>query len=280
MVALATLIFTQSCDSNESEIAQLNLSPKTGLVPSDFKGDDHDCATVSQFGPNSFWTKTLINNQETNFLIQQNNNASNLFGLEDVPLYFAGGQGTFNALSYGPPNNFIIWGEQMMREALKYGRAAVSYIAAHEVAHQVQFRQGFPSIKGSSNVELEADGFAGYFLRKKFSSSWTNVSAAYNFSQTIGGANGSSHGTPAQRRSAVRLGWLLSKWNLSNKQLDYYFFYYYRTFVIPGKGKPGSEYKKPEEINQEVHDFMLTQVEELRNINSGKISKEEFTKLN
>ncbi|CAM1372929.1 Elastase precursor [Tenacibaculum litopenaei] len=281
LAGLAVLLMAQSCDSNETEaVGKDLLSPKAGLTPSDFKGDNHDCATVSQFGPNSYWTETLVNTAETNFLIQQNNSASNLFGLANVPLYFAGGPGTFNALSYGPPNNFIIWGEDMMRKGLEYGRPAVAYIAAHEVAHQVQFRQGYPSVRGNSNTELEADGFAGYYLRKRYTSTWSNVSAAYNFSQTIGGANGSSHGTPAQRRSALRLGWLLGQYDLTNQRLDYNFFYYYNSYVLPGKGKAPSGAEKPAGISKEIHEYIMTKITELQEINNGEISEEEFTKLN
>lgn len=282
LMALAMLLIFHSCNQNETKNQILDPNaPDVGISPNDLNNliEDHSCATISQFGPDSYWTNTLVNASETNFLIQQNNKASNLFGLNNVPLYFAGGPGTFNALSFGPPNNYIVWGEGMIRGALRYGRAAVAYIAAHEVAHQVQFRQGYPSVRGASNIELEADGFAGYYLRKGYSSNWQNVSAAYNFSQSIAGASGSSHGSAAQRRSAVRLGWLLAEWNLSNRDLDYYFFYYYESYVLPGKGKT-AKILKPKNISQEIHNFILTKVEELNKINSGKISEEEFTNLN
>ncbi|MCF2876570.1 MULTISPECIES: hypothetical protein [unclassified Tenacibaculum] len=283
LTTLAILVSLQSCDNQEiaKDIALSANSPETGVLPSEFGNHNtaHNCATVSQFGPNSYWSNTLINTSETNFLKQQNNNASSLFGIANVPLYFAAGSGTFNALSYGPPANYIIWGEEMLRGALNYGRSAVAYIAAHEVAHQIQFRQGYPSVTGPSNTELEADGFAGYFLRRSYTSTWSDVIPAYNFSQSIAGASGSSHGSASQRRSAVRLGWLLgNNGNLSNASLDYNFFYYYNTYVIPGKLK-SSDLKKPEKIDEELHKFMLTKIEELVDIHTGKISEKEYANL-
>ncbi|MCT4698552.1 hypothetical protein [Tenacibaculum haliotis] len=283
LMTLAILISLHSC--NEQEIEKNSLlnaaSPEVGLLPSDFTSNNtaHDCATVSQFGSNSYWSNTLVNTSETNFLKQQNNNASNLFGLSNVTLYFAAGSGTFNALSYGPPNNYIIWGEEMLSGALNYGRAAVAYIAAHEVAHQVQFRQGYPSVNGASNTELEADGFAGYFLRKSYTSTWSNVIPAYNFAQSIAGPSGSSHGSATQRRSALRLGWLIADQNtLSNRDIDRYFFYYYNSYVLPGSLRT-SEVKKLKNMDENLHKFMLTKIEELRDIHSGKISEEEYANL-
>ncbi|AUC85521.1 hypothetical protein CW731_09555 [Polaribacter sp. ALD11] len=283
LMTLALLLSLQSCsEQGVEETALINANaPEMGLLPSHLNSMDiaHDCATVSQFGPNSYWSNTLINTSETNFLKQQNNNASSLFGLNNVTLYFAAGNGTFNALSFGPPGNYIIWGEEMLNGALNYGRAAVAYIAAHEVAHQVQFRQGYPSVTGASNVELEADGFAGYFLRKSYTSTWSNVIPAYNFSQSIAGANGSSHGTAAQRRSSLRLGWLIAQDNtLSNRDIDRYFFYYYNNYVIPGKLK-SSNVKMLKNMDEELHKFMLTKIEELSDIYSGKISEEEYANL-
>lgn len=283
LTTLAILVSLQSCDKQETE-KDLGLNtniPESGILPSEINNHNtaHNCATVSQFGPNSYWSNTLVNANETNFLKQQNNKASNLFGISNVPLYFAAGNGTFNALSYGPPNNYIIWGEEILSGALNYGRAAVAYVVAHEVAHQIQFRQGFPSKRGASNTELEADGFAGYYLKKKYTSNWSNVNAAYRFSQSIAGANGSSHGSAKQRRSALRLGWLLAEGgNLSNKDLDNSFFYYYNTHVIPGKYKT-SDHKKPKSIDGKLHEFILSKMDELRDIHTGKISEEEYANL-
>ncbi len=282
LMTLAVLVSLQSCDNNEID-KNTGIdpnSPEIGLLPSHLNnnGTAHDCATVSQFGPNSYWSNTIVNSTETNFLKQQNNSASNLFGLNNVPLYFAAGSGTFNALSYGPPANYIIWGEQMLSGALNYGRIAVGYIAAHEVAHQVQFRQGYPSVTGASNTELEADGFAGYYLRKRYTTNWTEVDPAYRFAQSIAGASGSSHGSAPQRRSALRLGWLLGQYNLSNSNLDYYFFYYYNSYVLPGNGK-STNMVKPKDIDSNVHKYMLSKMDELKDINSGKISEDEFANL-
>ena len=280
LLTLAFLVSMQSCEKQDIVSANTN-SPEVGIVPSALNNHNtaHHCATVSQFGPNSYWSNTLVNASETNFLKDQNNKASNLFGISNVPVYFAAGNGTFNALSYGPPSNYIIWGEEMLSGALNYGRSAVAYIVAHEVAHQIQFRQGYPSVTGASNTELEADGFAGYFLRRSYTSNWSDVIPAYNFSQSIAGANGSSHGTPEQRRSSVRLGWLLANnGTLSNANLDYNFFYYYNTYILPGRLK-STNLEKPERIDAELHDYILTKIEELNDIHTGKISEKDYAKL-
>ena len=281
IVILSVLLVMQSCEKNElKNAADLTGNfPKNIESPSELnaKASEHHCATVSQFGPNSYWANTIVNQTETNFLKTHHNGSADFFGLGNVPLYFAAGDGTFNALSYR--NGYVIWGEQILEHALGFGRAAVAYVAAHEIAHQVQFRYRFPSVSGASNTELEADGFAGYYLRKKYSTNWSNVSSAYNMAQSIGGSNGSSHGTPAQRRSALRLGWLLSESNLSNNDFDRYFFYYYQRYVIPGAWRLGNQPQKPKDFNKEIHDFILTKVEELNDINTGKLSAEDFTNL-
>ena len=281
IVILSVLLVMQSCEKNElkNEADQTSNFPKNIESPSvlNTKASEHHCATVSEFGPNSYWANTIVNQTETNFLKTHHKGSADLFGLGNVPLYFAAGDGTFNAFSYR--NGYVIWGEQILEHSLGFGRAAVAYIATHEIAHQVQFRYRFPSVSGASNTELEADGFAGYYLRKKYSTNWSNVSSAYNLAQSIGGPDGSSHGTPAQRRSALRLGWLLSGYNLSNNDFDRYFFHYYQRYVIPGAWKLGNQPQKPKDFNKEIHDFILTKVEELNDINTGVISAEDFTNI-
>ncbi|MCP4970407.1 MAG: hypothetical protein GY932_07430, partial [Arcobacter sp.] len=93
-MTLAILVSLQSCNKQEIEKnADLNANaPETGILPSEIDNHNtaHNCATVKDyFGPNSYWADFIINTSETDFLKQQNINASNLFGISDVPLYFA-----------------------------------------------------------------------------------------------------------------------------------------------------------------------------------------------
>ncbi len=88
-------------------------------------------------------------------------------------------------------------------------------ILAHEYAHQLQFYYGLPSEPESTARpnELEADGMAGYLRRGYGKTTFAQIATAYNFAYAIGDNQTTSpghHGTPAQRKSAVRLGFLLA----------------------------------------------------------------------
>ncbi|WAC02635.1 hypothetical protein N7U66_02820 [Lacinutrix neustonica] len=157
-------------------------------------------------------------------------------------------------------------------------------IQAHEVGHQLQFRNGFPSRRENTAraQELEADGFAGYYMRKPagYNATWQQAGPAFQFAYQIGdnGVNNPGHhGTPAQRRSATRLGWYLGENNLTVSNFDYYFFYYYDQYVLPATLKMNMD--KPADIDNKVHEFILSKVEELRKINSGEMTQEEFEQL-
>lgn len=275
-LAAATLLLV-GCSENETPKSELQNEKLT-------QTETHtSCGYIDQYwGQNAQLTSTIVNASETNFINNQNAKIANVFGISTVPLYFASGSGTFNAISYG--SGYIIFGEQLYNNALNYGRIACAMVQAHEVAHQLQFRFNLPSrVENTARAgELEADGFAGYYIRKPngYNASWSTAATAYNYSATLGDNNVNSpnhHGTAGQRRSAFRLGWLLGEYDLSVSDLDYNFFYYYNNYVLPGNLR--KEIKKPADIKSEIHDMIVSKLEELRKISSGEIAEEEFTKL-
>jgi hypothetical protein len=78
--------------------------------------------------------------------------------------------------------------------------------------------------------------------------SFAQIAAAYEFAQSIGDYQTTSaghHGTPAQRRSAVRLGFLLGQYDLTASAFDYNFFYYYQG-VLNGTYKMAKNSQYPE----------------------------------
>lgn len=248
------------------------------------------CGYVDGYG---YWTNTsvlsntVVNASETAFIRAENASIAALWGIPTVPLSFvvdpSNPNSTYNAISYY--NGYIYFGEAFYRDALSYGRIACSSIMGHEVAHQVQNKFNLPMLQENTAraKELEADGFGGYYLCKKGGFTWANyvaMAAASNFAFAIGDydTNGwNHHGTPPQRRSAVRLGFLLANpanGNASATTLDSWFFYYYNN-VLNGQYKMA----KPSSISDEMHTFMSSHLEELKKIESGEITKGEFEQL-
>lgn len=190
---------------------------------------------------------------------------------------------TYNAISYSTGK--IYYGEGIFRDAKSRDASNLVnvMILAHEYGHQLQYAYGLPSKKESTARpnELEADGMAGYYLRRGYGkTSFAEIATAYEFAAAIGDfktTNSNHHGTPAQRRSAVRLGFLLadpSNAKLSASDFDYNFFYYYDG-VIAGTYRLA----KPNNISPETHQFMLNHMEELKRIQSGEMSDQEYFNL-
>ncbi|VXB55068.1 Metalloprotease [Flavobacterium sp. 9AF] len=190
---------------------------------------------------------------------------------------------TFNAISYS--NGKIYFGEAIYKWA--YNRDTSNLInvmiLAHEYGHQLQYAYGLPSRQESTAraAELEADGFAGYYLRRGYGkSTFASIATAYDAAYAIGDYSTTSaghHGTPPQRKSAVRLGFLLAdpgNSKLSASSFDYNFFYYYNG-VLNGTYRMA----KPEGVTDEFHNFMMSHMEELGRISRGEMSDEEYINL-
>lgn len=279
LMAIALIALTSCSDTETVESPELDASIKLHSEKS-----HHVCGYIDQnWGQNAYIGSTIVNQSETNFLNNQNTKIANVFNINTVPLSFAKGPGTANAISYG--QGYIIFGEQLYNLALNQGgRISCAMVQAHEVGHQLQFRNSLPTRRENTAraQELEADGFAGYYIKKPngYNATWTQAAPAYNFAGSIGDNNVNSpghHGTAAQRRSAFRLGYLLGDFDLTINSFDNNFFYYYDNYVLPGALRQNLQ--KPKDIRSDIHNYILTKVEELRKINTGEISKEEFEKL-
>jgi hypothetical protein len=190
---------------------------------------------------------------------------------------------TYNAISYG--NGKIYFGEGIFKAAkAKDASNLVNVmILAHEYGHQLQYAFNLPSVKENTARagELEADGTAGYYLRRGLGkTSFSSIATAYEFAASIGDNNTTSaghHGTSAQRRSAVRLGFLLAdpaNAKLSATAFDSNFFYYYDG-VLKGTYK----LVRPAGISKQTHSYILAHMAELAAIANGTMSDEEYFNL-
>ncbi len=243
------------------------------------------CYYVDQYWSSSSVLKTALQTSaDTNFMNAQMTRIAGLWGRSNPTLRFVDDpsnfNSTYNAISYSTGK--IYYGYAIYYDAKNKGGDMVNaMILAHEYGHQLQYIFGLPSVSESTARpnELEADGFAGYYLRRPNGYNKTNfseIAAAYEFAQSIGDYQTSSpghHGTPAQRRSAVRLGFLLGQYDLNASNFDYNFFYYYQG-VLNGTYKMGKNTQNPE-----IDAYMSQYMDELRKIQSGEISAEEFKHL-
>lgn len=243
------------------------------------------CYYVDQYWSSAAVLKTALKTTtDTNFMTSQMTKIASLWGRSNPTLRFvddaSNPNSTYNAISYSTGK--IYYGYAIYYDAKSKGGDIVNaMILAHEYGHQLQYIYGLPSVSESTARpnELEADGFAGYYLRRPNGYNKTNfseIAAAYEFAQSIGDyqtTHPSHHGTPAQRRSAVRLGFLLGQYNLSASDFDYNFFYYYQG-VLNGTYKMAKNKRNPE-----IDAYMSQYIEELRKIQTGEISAEEFKNL-
>lgn len=226
----------------------------------------------------------LQNSTDTNFMNSQMTKIASLWGRSNPTLRFVNDpsnyNSTYNAISYS--SGKIYYGYAIYYDAKSKGGDIVNaMILAHEYGHQLQYIFGLPSVYESTARpnELEADGFAGYYLRRPNGynqTSFTQIAAAYEFAQSIGDYQTNSpghHGTPPQRRSAVRLGFLLGQYDLSAADFDYNFFYYYQG-VLNGTYKSAKNSRFPE-----LDAFMSQYLDELKKIQTGEISAEDFKNL-
>jgi uncharacterized protein len=237
-----------------------------------------------------YWNSTAVlatslpNSTDTNFMNSQMTKIASLWGRSNPTLRFVNDpsspNSTYNAISYSTGK--IYYGYAIYADAKNKGGDIVNaMILAHEYGHQLQYIFGLPSVSESTARpnELEADGFAGYYLRRPNGynqTTFAQIAAAYEFAQSIGDYQTTSaghHGTPPQRRSAVRLGFLLGQYDLTASSFDYNFFYYYQG-VLNGTYKMGKNSQYPE-----IDAYMTQYMDELRKIQNGEISAEEFKNL-
>lgn len=282
--AIAAFSLT-ACNDDKMEETVLPESQNQNLKI-DQPGDlQKQCSYVDQnWSSTAVLKTTLKTTAETNFMNAQMSNIISLWGGTSLTFRFvddaSNPNSTYNAISYS--NGKIYYGYAIFYDAkAKGGDIVNAMILAHEYGHQLQYRYNLPSVSESTARpnELEADGFAGYYLRRPNGynkTDFSQIAAAYEFAQSIGDNQTTSpghHGTPPQRRSAVRLGFLLGQYNLTASDFDYNFFYYYQG-VLNGTYKQAKNTRNPE-----IDAYMSQYVDELRKIQSGEISAEEFKQL-
>lgn len=282
--AFATLVlFACNDDSMETPVApeQQSLSQKIDQ-PNDL---EKVCYYVDQYwSSSSVLLTSLQNSTDTNFMNSQMTKIASMWGRSNPTLRFVNDpsnyNSTYNAISYSTGK--IYYGYAIYYDAKSKGGDIVNaMILAHEYGHQLQYIFGLPSVSESTARpnELEADGFAGYYLRRPNGynqTSFSQIAAAYEFAQSIGDYQTTSpghHGTPPQRRSAVRLGFLLGQYDLTASAFDYNFFYYYQG-VLNGTYKTAKNAQYPE-----LDAYMSQYLDELKKIQTGEISAEEFKDL-
>lgn len=243
------------------------------------------CYYVDQYwSSSSVLLTSLQNSTDTNFMNSQMTKIASMWGRSNPTLRFVNDpsnyNSTYNAISYSTGK--IYYGYAIYYDAKSKGGDIVNaMILAHEYGHQLQYIFGLPSVTESTARpnELEADGFAGYYLRRPNGynqTSFTQIAAAYEFAQSIGDYQTNSaghHGTPPQRRSAVRLGFLLGQYDLTASAFDYNFFYYYQG-VLNGTYKMAKNSKYPE-----LDAYMKPYLDEIKKLQTGEISAEEFKNL-
>lgn len=286
LLAGAMAVFSlTACNDDQMEDTVLPES-QTETAKIEQPGDlEKICAYVDQYWTSSSVLKTsLKTTTDTNFMTGQMTKISSLWGRSAPTLRFVDDPtnpgSTYNAISYSTGK--IYYGYAIYYDAKSKGGDIVNaMILAHEYGHQLQYAYNLPTVTESTarSSELEADGFAGYYLRRPAGYNKTNfseIAAAYEFAQSIGDyytTDPGHHGTPPQRRSAVRLGFLLGQYSLSAADFDYNFFYYYQG-VLDGTYKMGKNTRNPE-----IDAYMSQYMDELRKIQTGEISAEEFKNL-
>ena len=228
---------------------------------------------------------------DTNFMNSQNSKIAAVWGRPVPTLRFvidASSPGsTYNAISYSTGK--IYYGQAIYKDAKSKNSNNIvnAMILAHEFGHQLQYAFNLPSKPEATARpnELEADGFAGYYLRKPAgfnATSFAAIASGSDFAFAIGDFQTTSqghHGTPAQRRSAVRLGFLLAapaNGNLTASNFDFNFFNYYNGVL---NGTYRISQTKPESMSQEGHDLIMLHLDELRSIANGTMTDEEFHNL-
>lgn len=278
-------LFLSACN-DESLETPVQPEQQTESLKIDQPNDlEKVCYYVDQYwSSSSVLLTSLQNSTDTNFMNTQMTKIASMWGRSNPTLRFVNDpsnyNSTYNAISYSTGK--IYYGYAIYYDAKSKGGDIVNaMILAHEYGHQLQYIFGLPSVSESTARpnELEADGFAGYYLRRPNGynqTSFAQIAAAYEFAQSIGDYQTTSpghHGTPPQRRSAVRLGFLLGQYDLTASAFDYNFFYYYQG-VLNGTYKTAKNAQYPE-----LDAYMSQYLDELKKIQTGEISAEEFKNL-
>ncbi|PUB26433.1 hypothetical protein C8J95_111117 [Elizabethkingia sp. YR214] len=290
ILLLLTGVLLTSCNrENETIAPEQSVTDEAFMAPT----SELLCNYVDSYWPFSAVLKSGLKTvADTNFMLSEIKKNASLWGEITPPLKFVYAprdpEGTYNAASYA--DGKIYYGYEIYYDAKSKSADNIvnAMILAHEYGHQLQYKYALPSVKEETvrSTDLEADGFAGYYLRKPAGfnkSNFSQIAAAYEFAAAIGDNQITSkghHGTPAQRRTAVRLGFLLGEFTLTAKDFDSQFFHYYSS-VLNGTDpdltpSSASTFK----FNQEIDRKIQAHMSELKDIYTEKISAEQFKTIN
>lgn len=241
----------------------------------------------------------LRNPDETNFMNEQMVKITKvLWGGTNVPTLnyvedLVNPTSTLNAMAYS--SGKILYGYALYDDVVnsKYMGMPITTeqaniinatIIAHEYGHLVGFNNNLPSLNEPTSraSELLADAMAGYYLISPDGFNKTNfseIAVAYDFFLTLGDLGTTTpghHGTPAQRRAAVRAGFLLGEeFYFDNaSEFDQVFFEIYDTILNVSSSKKTLNTGRPE-----IDTYMNPYMNELIKIMTGEIDAEEFKKL-
>ncbi|WP_244614440.1 neutral zinc metallopeptidase [Elizabethkingia argenteiflava] len=159
----------------------------------------------------------LATPEDTEFMKNELKKNAALWGMEVPILGFvedlSDPSSTYNAISYS--SGKIYYGYYMYDKAKSKSPDNIvnAMILAHEYGHQLQYEYYLPSVFEVTNraAELEADGFAGYYLRKPQGFNkreFSDIAAAYHFAAKIGDydiEDEDHHGTPPSKENGCSL---------------------------------------------------------------------------
>ena len=96
ILAATAAVLMVSCSDND-------INPVDNQNAKLLDAHSHEvCSYIDgNWGQNAYIGSTIVNQSETNFLNNQNVKIADVFNINTVPLYFAKGSGTANAISYG-----------------------------------------------------------------------------------------------------------------------------------------------------------------------------------
>lgn len=295
LVSLFLLVCFCSCEQEEVKPANnvLGLTVQVGNMQKEITANFADATADNYYGEftsmKNFWAYAYSPTGSSP------TNRTSLWYFVDTELY--------NAFAL-QQNGYIVVGPKVYREAkLKYGftNGPVA-ILAHEFGHQLQYSFSFigsGTIRGTSQfTELEADGFAGFYLQRGKALTWTAAATFFDNLASMGtgietAGDPSFHGTPEQRRAAGRCGFLIGTLVYTNAygQLNWYtktpqdvdaLFYYYYPRVILGDSFTTARTEKPAILVQhpEIEAAMNSKLDELRKIATGEITGDAYVNLN
>jgi hypothetical protein len=113
----------------------------------------------------------------------------------------------------------ILVGKELLELELRknrrnWGGLVIAGVLAHEFAHMLQYKLGYYSRLSGASLELHADFLAGYYLGlKKREGHAMDIGAFMDGAYVLGDYSVDDpdhHGTPAERRRAVRSGYQLA----------------------------------------------------------------------